>query len=308
MGSLRFNMKEKGIIFGIQRFSINDGPGIRTLVFLKGCNLRCQWCSNPEGQRFKPDLFFQPEKCIGCQACIKVCPERAIGIKKGQIFFQRELCKNCGKCTEVCYAEARVMKGKEMSVDEVIKEIIKDSAFYTRSQGGVTLGGGEPLLQVDFAVLILKKCKKRGLNTAIETAGHVPWENIEKVIPYTDLFLYDVKHMDPKIHEQYTGVNNKLILLNLEKLVKKGVLIIVRTPVIPGFNDTEADISDIAQHVAKFGIKEYDLLPYHGYGKNKYNLLGRDYPFKNDKILNEKEVEKLKIVALKQGLKVKIDG
>jgi len=301
-------MNEKGIVFGIQRFSINDGLGIRTLVFLKGCNLRCQWCSNPEGQRFKPDLFFQPEKCIGCRACIKVCPQRAIGIKKSQIFFRRELCKNSGKCAEVCYAEARVMKGKEMVVDEVIKEIIKDNAFYTRSQGGVTLGGGEPLLQADFAASILKRCKERGLNTAIETAGYVPWENIEKVIKYTDLFLYDVKHMDPNVHKQYTKADNKLILLNLEKLVKKEVMIIVRTPVIPDFNDTEAEISDIAQYVAKLGIEELDLLPYHNYGKNKYNLLGRDYPFKNDRILDEKEIDKFKTVVVKQGLKVEIGG
>jgi len=301
-------MKKKGIIFDIQRFSINDGPGIRTLVFLKGCNLRCQWCSNPEGQRFKPDLFFQPEKCIGCQACIKVCPQKAIIIKRGQIFFRRELCKNCGKCAEVCYAEARVMKGKEMSVEEIIKEIIKDSTFYIRTQGGITLGGGEPLLQVDFVASILKKCKERGLNTAIETAGHVPWRNIEKIITHTDLFLYDIKHMDPKIHKQYTEVDNKLILLNLEKLVKKDAMIIVRTPLIPDFNDTEADISDIAKYVAKLGIKELDLLPYHNYGKNKYNLLGRDYLFKNDKVLDKKKVEKLKTLVLKQGLKVKIGG
>jgi len=301
-------MEEKGIIFDIQRFSINDGPGIRTLVFLKGCNLRCQWCSNPEGQRFKPDLFFQPEKCIGCQACIKVCPQKAIIIKKSQIFFLRELCKNCGKCAEVCYAEARVMKGKEMRVDEVIKEIIKDNAFYTRSQGGVTLGGGEPLLQADFVESIFKRCKERGLNTAIETAGHVPWGNIEKAIPYTDLFLYDIKHMDPKVHKKYTGVDNQLILLNLKKLAKKTASIIVRTPVIPGFNNTEIEISDIAKYVAKLGIKELDFLPYHNYGKNKYNLLGRDYLFKNDKILNKKEVEKFKVVVLEQGLKVKIGG
>lgn len=295
-------MSEKGMVFDIQRFSIHDGPGIRTLVFLKGCNLRCQWCSNPESQRFKLDLFYQPEKCIGCQACIEVCPQKAIVIKKRQIFFYRELCTNCGKCAEVCYAEARIIKGKKMSVDEVLKEIIKDNNFYTRSQGGVTLGGGEPLLQADFAASILKACKRKGLQTAIETAGHVPWENIEKVIAYTDLFLYDVKHMDPKIHKQYTGVDNKLILSNLEKLVKKGVMIIVRTPVIPGFNNTKADIYNIAQHVAKLAIKKLDLLLYHSYGKNKYNLLGWDCPF-NNKMLDEKEFYKFKALVDKQGLK-----
>jgi pyruvate formate lyase activating enzyme len=205
-------MSEKGIVFDIQRFSIHDGLGIRTLVFLKGCNLRCQWCSNPESQRFKPDLFFQPEKCIGCQACIKVCPQKAIIIKRGQIFFRRELCKNCGKCAEVCYAEARVIKGKEMSTDEVIKEVIKDKAFYSKTQGGITLGGGEPLQQSNFALSILKKCKEKRLSTAIETSGYVPWENIEKVILYTDFFLYDIKHMDPKVHKQYIGVDNQLIL------------------------------------------------------------------------------------------------
>lgn len=300
-------MSEKGIVFDIQRFSIHNGLGIRTLVFLKGCNLRCQWCSNPESQRFKPDLFFQPEKCIGCQACIKVCPQKAIIVKKNQIFFRRELCKNCGKCAEVCYAEARVIKGKEMSTDEVIKEAIKDKAFYSKTQGGITLGGGEPLQQSNFALSILKKCKEKGLSTAIETSGYVPWENIEKVILYTDFFLYDIKHMDPKVHKQYIGVDNQLILLNLEKLAKKA-MIIIRTPVVPGFNDTETDINDIAQHVAKLGINELNLLPYQNYGRYKYNLLGRDYPFKNDKILDKEDVNKLRTVVIKQGLKVKIGG
>jgi len=300
-------MSEKGIVFDIQRFSIHDGLGIRTLVFLKGCNLRCQWCSNPESQRFKPDLFFQPEKCIGCQACIKVCSQKAIIFEKNQIFFRRELCKNCGKCAEVCYAEARVIKGKEISTDEVIKEVIKDNAFYSKTQGGITLGGGEPLQQSNFALSILKKCKEKGLNTAIETSGYVPWENIEKVIPYTDFFLYDIKHMDPKVHKQYIGVDNQLILLNLKKLAKKA-MIIIRTPLIPGFNDTETDINDIAQYVAKLGIKEFNLLPYQNYGRYKYNLLGRHYSFKNDKILDKEDVNKLRTVAIKQGLKVKIGG
>jgi pyruvate formate lyase activating enzyme len=201
-------MDIEGIVFDIQGFSIHDGPGIRTLVFLKGCHLRCPWCSNPESQRFEPELFFHPERCIGCHKCLQVCPQGAIRILDGNLSFNRSLCQNCGKCSRVCYAEARVMKGRQMTADQVVEEVLKDDLFYLNSGGGVTLGGGEPLAQADFAAEILMKCKKKGLHTTIETAGYVPWPQIEKVLPYTDLFVYDVKHMDPGKHSNIIGVDN----------------------------------------------------------------------------------------------------
>ncbi|MFZ7120217.1 MAG: glycyl-radical enzyme activating protein [Eubacteriaceae bacterium] len=294
-------MNVKGMIFDIQHFSIHDGPGIRTLVFLKGCNLRCRWCSNPEGQNHGKELFYQPKKCIGCWDCIEACPKGVIFLKKGQLSFNRERCDYCAKCIEACNTEALVIKGKEVYAHDVLKEIMKDMKFYEISQGGVTLGGGEPLLQSNFAVSILKACKEKGIHTTIETAGYVPWTNIEQVIPFTDLFLYDIKHMDPKIHEDYTGVDNITILSNLEKLAKKGCSIIVRTPIIPNFNNNEDEISKIIHYIKKIGIKKYDLIPYHNYGKNKYYSLGRVYRYSKN-IIDKKILQYYREKIINQGL------
>jgi len=302
------SLNNKGIIFDIQRFSLHDGPGIRTLVFLKGCYLKCSWCSNPESQQLEPELFFNPNKCIGCQNCLMACPNEAISVESNQLSFKRHLCQNCGRCADVCYAEARLMKGGRMSADQVLQEVLKDGAFYTNSGGGVTLGGGEPLVQADFAAAILKKCKGKMLHTAVETAGCVPWPLMEKVIPYTDLFLYDVKHMDSKIHQQNTGVDNQLIVANLERLIERGKEVVVCTPLIPGFNDSADQISAIARHVASLGIKEMHLLPYHRFGEGKYRLLGLSYPFQGGKELNEEEIEALKGAAGAEGLWVKAGG
>lgn len=302
-------MKKEGVIFDIQRFSIHDGPGIRTLVFFKGCNLRCPWCSNPESQNFDPELFFHPEKCIGCLACINVCSQNAIKRKEnGQIVFQRELCQNCGSCTLVCNAKAREMKGRKMKVQEVIDEVKKDEAFYVNSGGGVTLGGGEPLARPEFAKSILVECKKSGIHTAIETAGYVKWSNFEKVLPYTDLFLYDLKHMNPKIHKEYIGVDNSMILSNLRKLTRSTTNIIIRTPIIPGFNDQEAQILAIARFISKLNIRELHLLPYHQYGEEKYRFLGREYPFARKERIKDNKIEHFKKLACSENLKVKVGG
>ncbi|MCL5072548.1 MAG: glycyl-radical enzyme activating protein [Actinobacteria bacterium] len=302
----------KGTVSDIQRFSVHDGPGIRTLVFLKGCNLRCRWCSNPETQKYETELFFQPSKCIGDMACVDKCPHAAIEIqikdRKREVYFDRKLCRNCGKCAEVCCSKARIMKGYQSSADEVFQVILKDKEFYANSGGGVTIGGGEPLIQADFVAAIFKRCKENGINTGIETAGYIPWEQIKKVILYTDFYLYDLKHMDPKKHLAYIGKDNYLIIKNLQKLVHMKKNIIIRTPVIPGFNNTVSELNSIANHIRLLGLKEWNLLPYNDLGRGKYKLLGREYPMKNDKSLQKEDLEELTRQLDTEGILVKIGG
>jgi pyruvate formate lyase activating enzyme len=271
-------MNTSGTIFNIQRHSVHDGPGIRTILFLKGCPLSCLWCSNPESQAFEPELFFDPVKCIACGACLSVCPASAISKNGDVILFCRELCTACGKCAEVCYAGARRIEGHAVTAEEAVAEVIKDKAFFARSGGGLTLSGGEPLAQPDFAEEILRLAREKGLNTVVETAGHVPWSSVEKVLPYVDLFLYDIKHTDPVRHKDCTGADNLLILENLEKLKSRSAKVVVRVPVIPGFNDTPADLSAVADIAFQLGIREMHLLPGHRYGSGKYRLLGEADP------------------------------
>lgn len=301
------SLKEEGIVFDIQRFSIHDGPGIRTLVFLKGCPLRCLWCCNPESQAFSPELLFDPGKCISCKTCAETCPRGAISVTGERLFFERELCQGCGKCAQVCYSGARMIAGRKMSVEEVLEEILKDTLFYRNSGGGVTLGGGEPLAQPDFAAAMLEASKKKRLHTAIETAGHIPWVHFEKVLPYTDLFLFDVKHMDPEVHRNFTGKDNALILANLERLARKGS-VIVRTPVIPGFNDTQDQIGAIARFAHRLGICELHLLPYHRLGEGKYRLLGREPQKMARPKVEEEELDTLKRCAETKGMVIKVGG
>ena len=251
-----------GRIFDIQRFSIYDGPGIRTNVFLKGCNLRCKWCHNPESQRPDNDLLFYKDKCVGCGACSAVCDK----------CFTAE-CIGCGRCAEVCRHGAREISGKTVSADDVVEIVLRDRRFYKTSGGGVTLTGGEPLLQADFAAEILEKCKAAGLHTAVETAGNVSWQTFEKVLPYLDLVMFDIKSLDETVHIELTGVSNRLILENAKKLKTSGVAVRFRTPVVPGYNDGE--IPAIAEFV---GEAEYELLAYHETGCGKYDALGREYP------------------------------
>lgn len=262
------NNNISAIIINVQRFSIHDGPGIRTTVFFKGCNLRCLWCHNPESQSARPERMFYKHKCVGCGACRAVCD---VAFGSG--------CDACGTCTSVCLYGAREISGRTVSVDELLSEIKKDKDFYEVSNGGVTFSGGEPLLQFDFLFEILRQCKESGIRTAIETAGNVPWERIEALIPYLDDILFDIKAIDESKHVALTGVTNRVILKNAEKLrntVPEKVLF--RMPVVPGYNDSEID------EVVKFvNGHRLELMPYHTIGVGKYEALGVEYALRDVK-------------------------
>ena len=256
----------KATIFDIERNSFVDGPGIRTTVFFKGCNLRCAWCHNPESQDFKPQMMFYKDKCSGCGKCREICPNP-------------DNCTLCRKCTFYCPKDARKVCGKQYTVDEVFSEIIKDKPYYDNSGGGVTFSGGECLLQMDFLLEILKKCKENGLHTSVDTAGHIPFESFEKILPYTDLFLYDIKCFDSEKHKKYVGVDNKLILENLRKLFQKNAKIWIRVPVISGINDSVEEMQKIKDFLDENGKPEkIELLPYHAMGENKYSAIEKVAP------------------------------
>ncbi len=242
-----------------------DGPGIRTTVFLKGCNLRCAWCHNPESQSAAPQMMFHASKCTGCGKCKETCPNRL------------EACDLCGRCTLYCPHDAREICGKEYTVGQVLKEIQKDKIFYDNSKGGVTFSGGECMLQIDFLTEILKACKEHGIHTAVDTAGHVPYECFERILPYTDLFLYDVKCFDSKKHKRFTGVGNELILDNLKKLLATEKSMWVRIPIIGAVNDSEKELREIKAFLDSCGKPEkVELLPYHAMGEHKYAAIGKE--------------------------------
>ncbi len=297
-----------GVIFDIQRFSVHDGPGIRTLVFFKGCPLGCLWCSNPESQRFEPELLFDPTKCVACGGCAEVCPHGAVWITAERREYDRGRCAACGKCADACPAEARTVAGRRVTGREVVAEILKDAPFYANSGGGVTLGGGEPLAQVDLAREILERCRLHGIHTAIETCGHVPWTALETIAPWTDLFLYDLKHLDAVTLRIHTGGDAALILSNLERLAGVGATVVVRVPVIPGFNDNPKDVRAIAERVARWGIRELHLLPYHRLGASKYGLLGRHYRYERGDKAAEATLEVLRAAVADVGPTIRVGG
>ncbi len=255
----------KAIVFDIERNSYVDGPGIRTTVFFKGCNLACAWCHNPESQSPDAQLMFFGDKCTGCGACKKRCPNRLSS------------CDLCGRCALFCPNDAREICGKEYTVDEILREVMKDRTFYANSGGGVTFSGGECMLQIDFLEQLLKKCKENALHTAVDTAGYVSYASFERILPYADMFLYDVKCADADRHKRYTGVSNELILSNLEKLLSAGARVWVRIPVIGGVNDTVEEMEAIRDRLRLCVPPErVELLPYHAMGEHKYAAIGRD--------------------------------
>ena len=302
------NQQIEGRVFDIQRFSLHDGPGIRTLVFLKGCPLRCIWCSNPESQKYNPEIMFNAATCMDCGTCKAVCPQNAIEENKNTDRINRQWCDECGSCTEACPTQALQFSGNSMSVAAVLTEIEKDRGFYESSGGGVTFSGGEPLGQPEFLKHLLRTCKSRDIHTALETCGVAKWEHFENILSYTDLFLYDVKHMDPVEHEKLTGNHNRLALENLEKLCRIGANVIIRMPVVPGLNDSEKNLTATAELMIRFDIAEIHLLPYHNYGENKYRMLGNDYSLTDLEPVLEKNLDAPKHLFERYGLRANIGG
>ncbi|HHE72079.1 MAG TPA: glycyl-radical enzyme activating protein [Chloroflexi bacterium] len=311
-----------GLVCNIQRFSLHDGPGIRTTVFLKGCTLRCFWCHNPESIRLTQELRLYPDRCIGCGACVEVCPTGAQGLSpEGELQFDRERCQACGACVEVCFAGARELSARRMTVPEVVAEVLQDRAFYESSRGGVTLSGGEPALQPEFSYEILAQCREAGVHTAIETAANVRWENLARLMPVTDMVMMDLKQMDPQKHRWATGATNTLLLANARRLVETGKPIVFRTPVVPTVNDTPEEIAAIAAFVREMvllrrargdadgdGVGEdtitLELLPFHRLAGDKYRSLGLDYRATDLEPPTHEVMEALTATAAEQGITV----
>jgi len=298
----------EGLITNIQRFSIHDGPGIRTTVFLKGCNLHCFWCHNPEDMRPYPEIQFFPERCIGCEACVQECAQHAHAFTPDGIHvYYRDLCIACGKCVEQCFAKGLVLVGSRVTVDQVLAEVLQDAAFYRDSGGGVTLSGGEPLLQLDFACQCLDRCRAEGIHTAVETAANLPWSRLEAILPRLDLVMMDIKHMDTTVHQDATGVPNARILENATRLGAQPQPLIVRTPVIPGVNDNVEAITAIAGFAAHLpNLLYYELLPYHPMATSKYRSLDLDYRAAGLKAPAAQHMATLAAAATDVGIEVRV--
>ncbi len=257
------------------RFALHDGPGIRTTVFLKGCPLRCWWCHNPESQSAEPEIIYFEERCIRCGECVRACPRGALALDAGRerVLLDAALCDRRGECVQACPTGARQLAGRRMTVPEVVREVAKDQVFFDQSGGGVTLSGGEPLMQPEFAEALLVALRERRIRTALDTCGLAQPEVVERIQPYVDLFLYDLKVMDQATHLKYTGVKNELILRNLAWLADAGSSVIVRLPVIPGVNDGADNLDTLAGFMTAHGLRDIDLLPYHRIGSDKYQRL-----------------------------------
>lgn len=302
-------------VTNIQKFSVHDGPGIRSTVFLKGCTMSCIWCANPENISPFKQISYQKTKCIHCGRCAANCPVGAIIIdgKDATVLFDRTKCTHCGKCAAVCCTEACTIKGQEYSADELIAVLMEDEQFYRQSGGGVTFSGGEPLLYSDYINEIFRALKNHDINTAVETCGAVPWDNIEKILPVTDLFLYDVKMVAPDKHEQYCGHSNKEILRNLDALCRAPghTKIVIRIPLIPGINDSDDELTKIGMLLHKYEsrISGVHCLPYHNFGISKYDALGMKCETEDINVPDMEYVEeRVKIIQGNLDVKIRIGG
>ncbi len=295
-------------IFNVQKFSVHDGPGIRTTVFFKGCPLKCLWCHNPESQSSKKQMLFDSDKCVLCGTCVKVCDQNAIKIENNKLTTDPDKCTCCRKCEMYCIPGARQVAGREYTVEEILKEVMKDKVFYEQSKGGVTVSGGEPLLQIDFVEELFKRLKEENIHTAVDTCGAVGFENIQRASRYTDLFLYDIKLMDDEAHREFTGMSNKLILDNLRKLSEIHKNINLRMPVIDGVNGDIRHIEKTIDFIKGLGIKKINLLPYHDIARHKYKRLGILYEEERMRKPSDEKMQLFKEMFEKEEYEVKIGG
>lgn len=296
-----------GNIFSIERHALHDGDGIRTIVYFKGCPLRCLWCSNPESQEVRNHLAVFWNRCISCDKCIEVCPQRAFRRSETGLEHDRDRCAGDGHCVVVCPADALRLWGRRMAVAEVLAEVIKDLPFYLSSGGGVTLSGGETMAQAPFAARLLEACQEQGIHTALETCGHARWTAFQVIVPHLDQLMYDIKHMDSARHAQLTGVPNRLILDNARRLAESGVAMTIRQTVIPGHNDSEENLHQLAEFVKGLaGRPPIELLPYHAYGMPKYQQLGRGYLLAELEPPPHEQLERLRDLVLGHGLRCEI--
>lgn len=268
----------KGQIFDLQRFCTHDGPGIRTTIFFKGCPLTCAWCSNPESQQLKPQLMFFEHLCKGCGRCLDACPNGAITVQEDSLVFNRAACTSCGSCAVVCPHESRTISGKTVTVDELVQAVRQDWQYYMEDEGGITASGGEALLQPAFLYeLMLRLHDGLGYHTCLDTTACVPWPTLEKILPVLNLILLDIKHMDSAEHQRLTGIGNELILANARKLGEMEFPVLIRTPLIPGYNDTQANLEQMGEFLRQTGLCSVELMPYHKLGESKYQALGWPY-------------------------------
>jgi pyruvate formate lyase activating enzyme len=303
-------LDKTGYVFDIQGLSVHDGPGCRTLIFLNGCTLSCFWCSNPEGMSLKPSLMWFPSRCMGCGNCLKLCPENAIRFEIGKPLINRQICQSCDshECLQECYSGAIRLIGKEMSVTEIFSLIQRDRNYWG-NQGGMTLTGGEPLLQIDFAEAILQRCHDAYIHTAIETCGNIPWSSFQRVIPYLDWIFFDLKHFDGSEHQKATNSDNNRILENARLLSEHFTgRLIFRLPLVPGFNDSEENIASLIQFLKKIGRTEINILPLHHLGREKYQSLGKEYLGVQYATPNIQDMRKIEFVLTEAGISCYIGG